>query len=650
MITVLVSGLPISAKEILKDAMMSAFGDVSLQELNRDNLRSMVRLSTRNVEIVLVVLDKVSEDICKDIARDLYTSDKYHGYKSDADLIGFLNNKYDLDIPMPAYEEVSIPGEGISSYQYDDAVSEYKEKLGIKDDIIANLEATIKDLTSFYETFDGESVEELETLRKEKISLSNKILDLESDVSSKDKKIDILNTSCKDLEKAISKLKEEKEKLDGSYESVVSELKELKITNSRLSGVLRSKENHIEDLESKNRAYMEELELVRKKCSGLEESSSSLKNDILSLRDEISKKEKEIKDYVSEIESLRNLKENEEKLVSANKTIDRLRSEISDLERDIRGYRRDINDRDSEISRIKGMLDDCKEEDDSKASKIESLEKRIQEDDETIAKLNSINIELQNKVSKSDASVVDVSSYTDKINDLSMKLREAQSSVFMKIGSMALPNSSVRCSILKGTGTLRNVRFAFAGSSESRKGAYKCLLEELRKSPQDKMHLIVDLVSETFVDYVFETRKVVPGIEWLRCGGSVQRFISNTSLRNVHVLSMGLGYINDSYFLTVDWARRLMELDNSGYSVIVFCGDVSNLVGRVLFDSFSEYGMSSIYVQGSAVCSRSIITNLRGLLNGNKSTIVYFDFNESSAGKFYNLVAKSYRTKIVSKK
>ena len=321
MITVLVSGLPISAKEILKDAMMSAFGDVSLQELNRDNLRSMVRLSTRNVEIVLVVLDKVSEDICKDIARDLYTSDKYHGYKSDADLIGFLNNKYDLDIPMPSYEEVSIPGEGISSYQYDDAVSEYKEKLGIKDDIIANLEATIKDLTSFYETFDGESVEELETLRKEKISLSNKILDLESDVSSKDKKIDMLSTSCKDLEKAISKLKEEKEKLDGSYESVVSELKELKITNSRLSGVLRSKENHIEDLESKNKDYMEELELVRKKCSGLEESSSSLKNDILSLRDEISKKEKEIKDYVSEIESLRNLKENEEKLVSANKTL-----------------------------------------------------------------------------------------------------------------------------------------------------------------------------------------------------------------------------------------------------------------------------------------------------------------------------------------
>ena len=93
MLTVLSAGLPISANNILTDAMNEVFdGAIAVQELTEDKLRSMVRLSNRSVEIVLVVLDDKSSDICKDIEGGLYKSDKYYNYTSNKELVNFLNN------------------------------------------------------------------------------------------------------------------------------------------------------------------------------------------------------------------------------------------------------------------------------------------------------------------------------------------------------------------------------------------------------------------------------------------------------------------------------------------------------------------------------------------------------------------------------
>ena len=146
-----------------------------------------------------------------------------------------------------------------------------------------------------------------------------------------------------------------------------------------------------------------------------------------------------------------------------------------------------------------------------------------------------------------------------------------------------------------------------------------------------------------------DSKKVVPGIEWFRKGGSVQQYISSTELRNTQVLSTGLGYINDSYFLCIDWSKRLRELENSGYKVILFCGDISNLVGRVLHESFASCGDSLIYVLGNSVSSRALVTNLRGLSNKGDSIVAYFDFNPAMK-RFYEMVAKSNECKILSTK
>ena len=59
---------------------------------------------------------------------------------------------------------------------------------------------------------------------------------------------------------------------------------------------------------------------------------------------------------------------------------------------------------------------------------------------------------------------------------------------------------------------------------------------------------------------MFEIKKVVSGLNWFIKGGGIQRYLSDTCLPNVKVLSPGLSFINDSYFLNTDWVHRLSEL------------------------------------------------------------------------------------------
>ena len=159
--------------------------------------------------------------------------------------------------------------------------------------------------------------------------------------------------------------------------------------------------------------------------------------------------------------------------------------------------------------------------------------------------------------------------------------------------------------------------------------------------------MIVDVVAETFVDYVFEIRKVVPGIDWFRQGGGIQRYLSSTCLKNVQVLSPGLSYINEAYFLTVDWEKRITELENSGYNVILFFGDISNMVGRIFHESFADLGNSIIYVEGNATGSRTLVANLKGLSNGPSSVIAYYNFNKQ-VKRFYAMAARTNECRVLS--
>lgn len=654
---VLSAGLPVSAKSILEQAMSIAFGDsVEVQELTKENLRSRVRLSLRNTSIVLVILDRVSSDICKDIENGLYSSDKYYTYVSDKELVSFLNNKYSIDLVIEEdVEDIPISESDDSSCVVDNKY--YLDQLKVKDDIIHNLEVRIHDLFDFYDGGSGSGIseEELDALKDENIRLNNEVLDLKSNIDDLKGKLSeselrgtSLSQECDSLNKKITSLNIE-------LKNNLKDLEDLRISHTKQSGVLRDKDYKIQELTKsldKCNKDSEKIKDLEKNILDLKESLLSKESEAVELRVDLQSKEREVNRYRAELDSLKSLGDVNAKLEAANATINSLNSELSIIGSERDTIKKENKDKDRTISQLSERNEILEKDLQDAKSEVESLNIRVQEDDTTMLQLNKENLKLQNKLGmfeKVSKSNDEVDSLLKDISELQDKISVLSNNIFNRIGQSALPNGSLNVSVLSGKGKLKNVTFAFSGNAESRKGTYKCLLNDLKYSNQEDRYLIVDLVSETSIDYVFEISRVIPGLEWFRKGGSVQKYVSSTVLKNVSVLSAGLGFINDSYFLCIDWAKRLSELNNSGYKVIVYCGDISNLVGRILHESFVNFGDSSIYVHGNAVGCRTIVTNLRGLGNAKLSKVLYYDYNQSFQ-KFFNMVSKTNECKVISSK
>ena len=660
MLTVLSAGLPFNAKDILTNTMNEVFdGEIVVQELTRENLRSRVRLSNRSVEIVLVVLDRESSDICKDIEAGLYQSDKYYEYVNDKELVEFLNNRYGLEISIDesTTEEIDVPGNTLLSNKDE---KYYLEKINSKEDIIFNLECRIKDLTAMYGLSDeneeilGVSNGELEELRGENTHLNSELLNTKS-------LLELERAKIAELENTLSSLKEGKLSLENSLkkaskesDELAVELNELKVAYSRQTGLIRDKDTRICELENnqvalesslkENIELKEHIESIKCVISNKEIEIGNLKVDLLS-------KDRDLLECSKEIESLRKLEGLGDELESANKVIHSLKKDISIINSDNDNYHKELIEKDKVISQLSSSNSEYSVRVGVLEREIEELNERIKNDDKSLFQLNKEKLELQTKLGIMEKSINtdDTEALIREIDELQGRVSDMSSNIFNNIGMSASPNALINSRVFSGGSKFKNIRFAFAGSAESRKGTYKCLLEELRSCNDENRYLIVDLVSETSIDYVFKVKNMIPGLDWFKKGGSVQSYVSSTELGNTQVLSLGLGYINDSYFLCIDWVSRLAELENSGYKVILFCGDVSNLVGRVLHESFASYGESTIYVLGNAVGSRTLITNLRGLSNKRDSIIAYFDFNPAMR-RFYEIVSKSNTCKILSTK
>lgn len=656
MLNILSSGLSLEGKELLQKAISEAFGEgnAELVDLNKENLRQRVRLSQRNVADALVILDGVSTDLCKDIENGLYASDKFYTYSDDESLVEFLNSKYGLSLAISKSEmEVSSSTDSADSYELEE---KYAIQLADKNLLIQNLTARVKELTNLIELGDySESDfcvnnEELDLLKQENLDLRNQLLNATSTETSNSEIVVALQKERDSLKITIENLEKKRDSILSDLSSVTAELTDYKVKYSTQNGLLRSKESELELLKSKVatstefegrlKALAEEKKIVENTLTSLQVESANLKVDLSTKDAEIIRLQTELssKDFSSDERS--KLKEEIQEITLERDT---LAKKVSRLESSSRSA-------DGDLDELSNQINSLLEENSNLQEDIDALNVKIKSIDDDLMQANKEKLEMQGKLSVLEASTnrdTDIESIMSEVTDLRQKYDSLSGSVFSKISSVALPKGSTKIHLTRGGANLPHVRFAFAGSTESRKGAYKCLLDEFRQMPKTEKLVIVDVVSETSIDYVFEIDKVVSGIDWFRKGGGIQKYLSSTCLSTVSVLSAGLGYLNDSYFLTVDWERRLTELENSGYNVVVFFGDISNIIGRVFHESFADLGTSIVYVHGNAIGSRTIVSNLMGLSNSSKSVICYFEFNKQMQ-RFYEMVSKTNECRILS--
>lgn len=646
MLTVLTSGLPLSAKNILEEALTLAFGKdvVAIEDVKSDLLRTQVRVSSRNMSYILVVLDGVSTDTCKDIENGLYKSDRFCSYADDTGFVLFLNKKFGISMSVPEEEHIEIQTTDYIDLDLQEErvgiVSEDVRKLKAnildRESIISNLNQQIQELNNRIKEFDffGSTTQESEEIKR--LRSENKMLKSQN---HSDREVQSLRTMVDSLQKTNKILEKKHRTLSVDYQKTSDELTDLKVLYSQQSGVLTSKKKLISELESKLKD-VEEVTTLKRRVSRLEESLAS--------------KEQELKTCEYDLQSCR---DEISALREKGITEDSLRADIKRLQTDISSYEREVSElkaKNAELLSQSNSSTDEKESLESKLSEltntINSLQERIKDDDKSLTILNKEKLELQSKVRTLEMSTSedeDLNSIMSELTDVKTKYLTLSNSPFGRIASFDSPKCSPVVQVLRNSRLMfNNIRFAFSGNAESRKGTYKCLLDEFKKISGANF-LILDLVSETSIDYVFEIQRMRPGLEWFRVGGDMSQFLSDTCLQNTKVLSPGLGYINDVYFLSIPWERRLIELENSGYKVVVYCGDISNVVGRVLHESFASYGASLIYVQGNAVGSRSIITNIKGISNSKDSIIMYYDFNPQMK-RFIEMVAKTNKYQIIN--
>lgn len=549
---------------------------------------------------------------------------------------------------------------------------------------------------------------DLSALREENIALKDQLSDAKLSLAEVTEELELSKNSSSsvndDLQGTIARLKEEKV-------SIESELSEYRVKYSTASGMLNDKDALIAELKGKSNG--EELDSLKEEIaqlkldlvdwtdranqaedairdkeaeiSSLNETVSSLKGRLSEydgkllegdrrvtvLETELTEKETEVSSLREELESVSVGKDEEisklnaekaelqVKLNTAELTESGLKDAISSANEKVNLLNEKISGMEAENAELKKTAEDLKGNSDAVSSEVARLNTELQEAKDALHEKEQ---ELESKESeyasaKSRIQLLERSTERDSdIEELYQQYTELQgkyerlcNGTFGTLAEKAKFGSSVDIHLLNSKTNFENIRFVFSGSTESRKGTYKALFDELSvlNGVNGKETIIVDAVAETCIDYVFEVKNLVAGKIWFENGGNFSRYLSSTSVQNVKVLSPGLGYINDAYFLMLDWGRRLTELNESGYQVIVYLGDISSLVGRVLHEGLADSAESSVYVHGNAFGSRTVVSNMRGIRNKASSDVRYFEYS-SKFKKFLDMMKRTNQCAIIS--
>ena len=663
MLTVVTAGLPLSAKELIYEAARLTFGEVDMKDVSSQNLRSRVRLSGRNVNDVLVVLDGVSHNTCQDIENGLYQSDKYYEYSDDESLVAWLNDKYGLDLEIKSETPMElVDSDNKSSPELEAELEQLRDRLNDRDWQIKSLKGKIAELENELEmggsdvsSANSEEVaklkSELDTANEDILKLKDEILTLTAAKKAAEDATGSLRKLVNSLSESSEKSKTDYNRLDADYRSVSTELGNLRSKYSEQSGLLRLKDeeitdlkkqiennsgdsNRIQELENEKKLAEIDLESAKGETSRLKVELASKETEVSRLQDQLNSEGRNATEEVSRLES--KIKEKDEEISDLNMKIASLEQKISSMSVEKSSYEGNFSEQLEKIARLEGEVLELKE--------------RIKVYNDESITLNKELVEARSTAEMLERSTnrdTDIEDLYREANEIRQKYEELTKSVFGKMASYSNPHSSIMVSLLDGGDMYKNIRFVFSGSTESRKGTYRSMMEEFRQLPEGQKVVIVDATSETCVDYVFEIKKVVNGLNWFVKGGGILPYLSQTCMPNVQVLSPGLGYINDTYFLTVDWESRLKELESSGYSVVVYCGDISTAVGRILHESFAGRSQSLIYVHGNAIGARTIVANLKGISNATNSIICYFDYS-SKMDRFFKIVAEKHECRVIS--
>ena len=263
---------------------------------------------------------------------------------------------------------------------------------------------------------------------------------------------------------------------------------------------------------------------------------------------------------------------------------------------------------DDRVATLQSELDKARE---TIASQETLLNSKISETERGSSKITELieqNLTLQKQVEE--LSATDHSS-TELVR-LRRQINQLESTPLFKLKQFMTPSSTLQVSLpYVPHPSHKGIRFIYAGSDGSMKLAYEVVRRLSGEMSTQGKVVILDLTTETYIDYILNIPRVVSASDWFLSGGDLP--LSDTRVPNVKVLTPGLQYFNDLSLLNVNWSDRWNQLLQDGYQVIVLFGVLNTAITRVLYNSFGSINKPWIVVEGLITSLRSLIIHLSGL-------------------------------------
>lgn len=263
---------------------------------------------------------------------------------------------------------------------------------------------------------------------------------------------------------------------------------------------------------------------------------------------------------------------------------------------------------DDRVATLQSELDKARETISAQETLLNSKISETERGSSKITELIEQNLTLQKQVEE--LSATDHSS-TELVR-LRRQINQLEATPLFKLKQFMTPSSALQVSLpYVPHPSHKGIRFIYAGSDGSMKLAYEVVRRLSGEMSTQGKVVILDLTTETYIDYILNIPRVVSASDWFLSGGDLP--LSDTRVPNVKVLTPGLQYFNDLSLLNVNWSDRWNQLLQEGYRVIVLFGVLNTAVTRVLYNSFGSINKPWIVVEGLITSLRSLIIHLSGL-------------------------------------
>lgn len=528
--------------------------------------------------------------------------------------------------------------------------------------IVANLEVRNKNLQT-----------ELDALKTDYSKLKADYDRLKSgsgDVEKIEIEMNSLKTKITSLEEDLTESRE----LVKTLEEQIRQLESARIELSKKCALLESEEGITSELQSKLDASKATIDSLTSENEGLKSQLLALRDELKSAKDALVSSENVVKTLTEEVsrvsESSAQSAQLSVDLSKANDTIDSLTSsleiakgdvkdrefKISTLQESIKSLEGVIESTDAEITRLNvevsnltAELDVLRGKDyDGLLAKFESLQEEYRVSEDSLATLRKeyslavvdvtkLKEQLEEMQSKS-ADPVELSRLKHKCEEQESQLDEMQDfltdiklSPFFSMMNYALPKVAMQLA-LDVELDYKKSKFVLisTGSGESAAPMYDILKERCSRS--NKSYLIVDLVTESFIDSSVGLPASVSAHSWLS-GGDVTPCIADTKLDNVSAVVTGIGYTNELFFLTVDWTSRLKLLDGVADVILFNIGCLDSAVRLTMFNSLVDVcDVSNIFVKATPTNMRTTFNHLGSLVNLGVSSVVCVSEHDITSG------------------